>query len=986
MAKKEQSSNLFAKLTDIKLLKIKDRERAKEDEAAVEDKEELDPQSQQFLEAASLGNHDVIKTCLKQGVHPDVQNSSGETALHILIEQNHPDLESLLFTVLDAGASPNVITNSKRTPLHYAATVRSSVAMRVLLDHSADADLQDINGETPLFTLAVQKVAIENSVSCAQLLINSEADVNISDDNGLTPLHVASKYRKEDLMKLLMKSGADPSIVDFNGKTPLHHILKVSDESDEEYIRILVPSQGHAMLDIKDKTGDAPLHMAARNQCPSTMVALLEMGADPNLVSGKVPKQMALEILYQDFLVNKNEDHEITNDFSIATSIAEPELVVKSPSPILTAMNYSKIFAHIADSKDNNTTYAMLSDSCEDLTVDLLQTCRNMDDARILLQHRDFLLFKTASQDEHKKFMYATYMQRFLQEIWYGRVFESYKTWRLLLLPTVYILSPIIYPIMLLVYLFLCLLFFVWLPRNRNKVEGCYAWRRPFKSYFNFFSSATKYSPYIKFAGHLTSFLCFIAVVAYKCLLPFDFKYPMPVPAVDFIILLWTAGMITNEVKQYRMSDSFASYITANYLDFIFLTTLTISYTLQFIALFYTIAMNYDISNDEYNSTAQWVIIILMVADIIFALNTLIIFGRLLTYFQVSPFLGPLQLSLFRMAWDVIFVLVLLGIVMFAFAASMTKVYLVGLYTIPPGLNETDLEDRLYPEDEPPLIPETVSSMGATLVSLYWSLYGLLDVEDFESYYDVANVFGKALLGLYLVLAVIVLLNMLIAKISNTYANIQENSRVEWNYARASLIIEYQESQDLPIPFNFIQTIVRAIIALFRRCVCCCRKSKVVEISTDENSKETEESSNGEENVTYLDDNGIPTFDHSSANSDSVVVTNGELKVSGNGSSKTAEKAKEQAEEQRQVNRILAYVKADYLKKQEEAMRYSLKELHNKMSGKITVLEDKMKLLWNEITEWKTNTNTKLCHVHSYFSSTQEILRKYLQKKFADRP
>ncbi|XP_077868262.1 uncharacterized protein LOC102803898 [Saccoglossus kowalevskii] len=892
MAKKE-AGLLFSKIGDIKDIggkfrKAIDRDKAKDDinTHVYEDKYlELDNLSKEFLEAAAAANTGVIKSYLKQGVQPGVQNRDGETALHLLITQGHPDIGSLINMILDAGPALNCTTNRGETALHYAANRGSSVSLRILLDRGSDPNVQDLRGQTALFKVSAEKLSIPDTISCAKILIKYKANVNTANKQGLTPLHIASKYGKQSLMKLLIDSGADVSLVDSQNRTALHHIFRMSHDSDADQIDILVPLHGSPAINIRDKSGDTPLHMAARSQRPLTMIALLEKGADPNLVSSRVPKQRALEILYQDFLVNKNEDHEITNDFSIAEQIGEPELILRSPSPILTAMNYSKIFSQIAESKDDCSTYAGLSVACEELAVDLLQTCHNMDDARIILQQKDYLVFKTASQDQHKKF------------------------------------------------------------------------------------------------------LCFISILALKCLLPFDYRNPFPVPAVDFIILLWAVGMITTEVKQYRLSRSFMSYVSANYLDFIFLSVLSVSYILQFIALCYTIYKDWSITNEEYNTSEQWIIIILMAADIIFALNTLIIFGRLLTYFQVSPLLGPLQLSLFRMATDVLLVLVILGIVMFAFAASMTKVYLVGYYSVPPNLNATEREKLMNPDIEgvPPLIPDTVSNMGSSLVSLYWSLYGLLDVEDFESSYYVSNAFGKILLGLYLVLAVIVLLNMLIAKISNTYANIQENSRLEWNYARANLIIEYQESQDLPIPFNFIQTIIRGVVNLFSRCCRCLCRKQVVEVEADKNVDQAVET-NPKIDIKETAEGSTP---HPDTVSNTNVGNNKVVKGSGNGSSSKKDKDKERdlAEqlEQHEVDRILEYIRSDYLKKQEEMMRYSLKELHNKMRGKINTLEEQVTLMWNEINAWKTDTDDRMQSMHKNFAGAQEILRKYLRQRFVDR-
>ncbi|XP_021942110.1 transient-receptor-potential-like protein, partial [Zootermopsis nevadensis] len=61
--------------------------------------------------------------------------------------------------------------------------------------------------------------------------------------------------------------------------------------------------------------------------------------------------------------------------------------------------------------------------------------------------------------------------------------------------------------------------------------------------------------------------------------------------------------------------------------------------------------------------------------------------------------------------------------------------------------------------------------------------------------------------GSYSVINVIVLLNLLIAMMSNSYAMIDEHSDTEWKFARTRLWMSYfEESATLPPPFNIFPT------------------------------------------------------------------------------------------------------------------------------------------------------------------------------------
>jgi Ion transport protein len=63
------------------------------------------------------------------------------------------------------------------------------------------------------------------------------------------------------------------------------------------------------------------------------------------------------------------------------------------------------------------------------------------------------------------------------------------------------------------------------------------------------------------------------------------------------------------------------------------------------------------------------------------------------------------------------------------------------------------------------------------------------------------------LFGSYSVINIIVLLNMLIAMMSNSYTIISERADVEWKFARTMLWISYFEGGDtLVAPFNLCPT------------------------------------------------------------------------------------------------------------------------------------------------------------------------------------
>ena len=69
----------------------------------------------------------------------------------------------------------------------------------------------------------------------------------------------------------------------------------------------------------------------------------------------------------------------------------------------------------------------------------------------------------------------------------------------------------------------------------------------------------------------------------------------------------------------------------------------------------------------------------------------------------------------------------------------------------------------------------SLSRMWPSLKILFWSLFGMIELSSFEAERDLETAVGTGLLALWLVLAVIVLLNMLIALISDAFQKVQVN-------------------------------------------------------------------------------------------------------------------------------------------------------------------------------------------------------------------
>jgi len=87
---------------------------------------------------------------------------------------------------------------------------------------------------------------------------------------------------------------------------------------------------------------------------------------------------------------------------------------------------------------------------------------------------------------------------------------------------------------------------------------------------------------------------------------------------------------------------------------------------------------------------------------------------------------------------------------------------------------------------------------------LIWSVFGLTNLETMESRDSVSTAVVGVLYVMFLILSVIMLVNMLVALLTNTYNKVETNADVEWKYSHAVIADEYRRYHPIVVPFNVI--------------------------------------------------------------------------------------------------------------------------------------------------------------------------------------
>uniref|UniRef100_A0A672S3L0 Transient receptor potential cation channel subfamily C member 7 n=1 Tax=Sinocyclocheilus grahami TaxID=75366 RepID=A0A672S3L0_SINGR len=351
-------------------------------------------------------------------------------------------------------------------------------------------------------------------------------------------------------------------------------------------------------------------------------------------------------------------------------------------------------------------------------------------------------------------------------------------------------------------------------------------------------------SPFMKFVAHAVSFTIFLGLLVLNASDRFEGVKNLPNETItdhprqvfrvkttqfswtELLIMKWVLGMIWSECKEI-WTDGPREYVMHlwNVLDFGMLSIFVASFTARFMAflkaskaqLYVDLHVpNHDISNASLPADIAYFTYARnrwrpsdpqIISEGLYAIAVVLSFSRIAYILPANESFGPLQISLGRTVKDIFKFMVIFIMVFVAFMIGMFNLY---SYYLGAKYNPA------------------FTTVEESFKTLFWSIFGLSEVISVVLKYDhkfIENI-GYVLYGVYNVTMVVVLLNMLIAMINNSYQEIEEDADVEWKFARAKLWLSYfEEGRTLPAPFNLVPTpksfyylIIRVKSCLIRLC------------------------------------------------------------------------------------------------------------------------------------------------------------------------
>uniref|UniRef100_A0A3Q2YVL2 Transient receptor potential cation channel, subfamily C, member 6b n=1 Tax=Hippocampus comes TaxID=109280 RepID=A0A3Q2YVL2_HIPCM len=494
-------------------------------------------------------------------------------------------------------------------------------------------------------------------------------------------------------------------------------------------------------------------------------------------------------------------------------------LSLSNEDPVMAALELSHELAVLASTEmEFKNDYKILSMQCKDFMVGLLDLCQNTEEVEAIL-HGDSLesaqnlaRLKLAIKYEVKKFVAHPNCQQQLLSIWYQNV--SGLRQRTLAVKILLVLGVAVgLPFLALVS---------WIaPSSKLGKLMC--------------------GPFLKFVAHAASFVTFLCLLVLNTADRFNGPPLMPNVTVhdrpsqlfrmkitpftwmEILIMSWVLGKIWKECNDIWSQD-IREYISEpwNLLDFNILAVFTGSFIARLMAFWHVYAAQRYVDQHHANlscaslpadvqyfqlARVKWLPSDpQLISEGLYAIAVVLSFCRIAYVLPANESFGPLQISLGRTVKDIFKFLVIFITVFVAFMFGMFNLY---SYYLGVKLEES-------------------------FKTLFWAIFGLSEVKSVVIDIDhkfIENI-GYILYGVYNVIMVIVLLNMLIAMFNSSYQEIEGDADVEWKFARAKLWFSYfDQGTSLPVPFNLLPSLspIAALLRGLKGCLWEAARGKVRE-------------------------------------------------------------------------------------------------------------------------------------------------------------
>ncbi|XP_067136884.1 short transient receptor potential channel 4-like [Centruroides vittatus] len=626
-------------------------------------------------------------------------------------------------------------------------------------------------------------------ISLKRLVDTQKSSMNMDccDCRGYRALDIAVTSRDENFVNSLL------NICQFSPAHLRGALIRAIDQNDVSMVeRLIIEYENKEDKDKVEKgnIGITPIMAAAINENFEITRLLLHHGY--TVEKPHLPRCTCMDCRTDHFKKFETLGESLAR-INAYRALASPiYIVLTSKDPILTSFKLSRETYHLSrDFPEHQDVYLKLSDQCSKFAADLLEQCKNTEEVELLLVQKKGLKdirphrysrLCLAIQYKQKRFITHPSCQQVLHSTWVeGLNWTHLSTKRKLFhITTQVFLTPVLSTVHIL------------LPRSKII--------KPLRVPLN------------RFIHSIASYTVFL-ILLLASLIWDERKDIRSLSGPRLVADIWILGYVI-EVIISVWSMGISDYLRAwwNRYDLIMHSAFLLSESIS-VSVYIWSCFKPDMTWDRMQ--LPWYHV-LLIGEAIFACASVLAFCRVLMWYQVQSKLGPLGISLIHMVNDVLRFLMVFFILMSSFVIGINSLY-------------KNYEDsvQLDTEGKKQIQKDNFTTLKNTFKTLFWATFGIAESDDadivvtgnFTNREVREHVFtesvGYFLWGAYHLLTVVVLLNMLIAMMTESYERVKDNSDIEWKFARSSLWMSYFEYQNtVPAPFNLLPSLRRLTLLI----------------------------------------------------------------------------------------------------------------------------------------------------------------------------
>ncbi|XP_017766360.1 PREDICTED: transient receptor potential-gamma protein [Eufriesea mexicana] len=674
-------------------------------------------------------------------------------------------------------------------------------------------EMASLSYQEKKYLLAVERGDVASVRRMLQGAHETEMNINCVDPLGRSALLMAIDNENLEMVELLIEHKVDT-------KDALLHAIS---EEFVEAVEVLLEHEENLHQNGEPHSWEAlpsdtatftpditPLILAAHRDNYEIIKILLDRGST-------LPMPHDVRCGCDECVTSRREDslRHSRSRINAYRALASPSLIaLSSKDPILTAFELSWELRRLSFLEHEfKCEYQELRRQCQDFATALLDHTRSSYELEVLLNHdptgpafehgerMHLNRLKLAIKLRQKKFVAHPNVQQLLASIWYEGL-PGFRRKNMVLQALEIVRIGVLFPFFSVAYII-----------APHSMVG-----------------QTMRKPFIKFICHSASYFTFLfmLILASQRIesvignwMGHDVVEHEPAPTkrgaaptiVEWFILAWVSGLIWSEVKQL-WDVGLEEYVNDmwNVIDFVTNSLYVATAALRVVAYY---RVQKEMENQIELQREQWgTWDPMLISEGLFSAANIFSSLKLVYIFSVNPHLGPLQVSLSRMVMDIMKFFFLYVLVLFAFSCGLNQLlwyyadmekkrcHAVSAMSHAPSANITTDSNAC-------IVWRRFANLFETAQTLFWAVFGLVDLESFEldGIKAFTRFWGMLMFGTYSVINIVVLLNLLIAMMNHSYQLISERADIEWKFARSKLWISYfEEGGTVPPPFNIIPT------------------------------------------------------------------------------------------------------------------------------------------------------------------------------------